>query len=266
MTPHPLDPCDAQELNSSLASSQPRPLHPPRLGTVRFCGLLSYEKGLDLQRTYQAERAADRCPDQLLLMEHEPLYTAGRTTRDSHLASEAHLGEQTGIPLIRTDRGGSITYHGPGQIVGYPILRLADHCAGPKSYVRLLEDVLITTLAEWDIVAHRRDRFPGVWVGGEHPSKIAFIGVRISQGVTTHGFALNVSPDLAPFSHIIPCGIVGCDITSMADRLGTAPDIYAVQQRLADVFAERFHLTWTVAPAQEKPAHHESLGEHPSIA
>lgn len=266
MTPHPRDPFDAQELNSALASSQPRPLHPSRLGSVRFCGLLPYEKGLNLQRTYQAERAADRCPDQLLLMEHEPLYTAGRTTHDCHWGGEAHLVAKTGIPVIRTDRGGSITYHGPGQVVGYPILRLADHCPGPKSYVRLLEDILITTLAEWEIAAHRRDRFPGVWVGGESPSKIAFIGVRISQGITTHGFALNVSPDLTPFSHIIPCGIAGCDITSMADRLGTAPDIYAVQQRIAAVFAERFHLTWTFAPALEKPEHHESLGEHPSIA
>ena len=249
MMPRPLD---LSEPMSGSRHAEPDCVHISRSGSVHFCGLLSYEKALDLQQACRAERVADGGPDRLLLMEHEPVYTAGRTTHDCHWPSEEYLGEETGIPVIRTDRGGSITYHAPGQVVGYPILRLSDHCSGPKAYVHRLEDVLITILAEWDIVARRRERFPGVWVGGDSLSKIAFIGVRISQGVTTHGFALNVSPNLIPFSSIVPCGIADCRVTSMAALLGTAPDMHAVQRRIAAVFAERFHLTWILTPTPEK--------------
>jgi lipoate-protein ligase B len=184
-------------------------------------------------------------------MEHEPVFTAGRTTQDRHWPGEKPLTQQTGIPVIRTERGGSITYHGPGQVVGYPILRLSDYCPGPKAYVHRLEDILITTLAQWGIDGHRRERLPGVWVGGESPSKIAFIGVRISQGITSHGFALNVSVDLTPFSHIVPCGIASCRVTSMAAVLRTAPDMRAVQQQIAASFAEQFHLNWAQAIGPE---------------
>ncbi|HVG03251.1 MAG TPA: lipoyl(octanoyl) transferase LipB, partial [Nitrospira sp.] len=149
------------------------------------------------------------------------------------------------------------------QVIGYPILRLSDHCSGPKAYVHRLEDVLITTLAGWGIVAHRRERFPGVWVGSENPSKIAFIGVRISQGVTTHGFALNVSLNLVYFSHIVPCGIADCRVTSMAALLGTAPDIYAVQRRIAAVFAERFRLTWLLTSSPKETDVHETSDDRP---
>ncbi len=216
-----------------------------RRGTVCFCGCLHYEDAWNLQRAWQVERAADRCPDLLLLLEHFPVYTAGRTTKPYHWAGDERLARQTGIPVLRTERGGSITYHGPGQLVGYPILRLTDHCAGPKAYVRRLEEVLITTLAEWGILAHRCEGLPGVWVGVEPSAKIASIGVRISHGVTTHGFALNVSLDLTPFSHIVPCGIADCRVTSMAMLLDEAPDYAAVQERLAANFADRFHLTWS---------------------
>ena len=215
--------------------------------TLVFCGCLSYEKAWDLQRACRAQRATDGCRDLLLLMEHAPVFTAGRTTQDHHWPGEAPLTQQTGIPVIRTERGGSITYHGPGQVIGYPILRLSNYCPGPKAYVHRLEAMLIDTLAEWGIAGHRRERLPGVWVGDESPSKIAFIGVRVSQGITTHGFALNVSMDVAPFSHIVPCGIAGCRVTSMAALLGTAPDMRSVQQQIAAGFAERFDLTWTQA-------------------
>ena len=206
---------------------------------------MPYDEAWTLQRACRTERAADRCRDLLLLIEHPSVYTLGRTTQDRHWPGADQLSRETGIPVIRTERGGSITYHGPGQLVGYPILRLTDYCAGPKAYVRRLEAVLIGTLAEWGIAAHRREGLPGVWVGGDRPSKIASIGVRISQGVTSHGFALNVCPDLEPFSHIVPCGISGCRVTSMAALMNTTPDLQVVQQQIAAQFTAQFHLTWT---------------------
>ncbi len=224
----------------------------PRPATL-VCGkALPYEEAWNLQRAFRAERAADRCPDLLLLLEHPAVYTLGRTTQDGHWPGDDRLSRETGIPVIRTERGGSITYHGPGQLVGYPILRLTDYCPGPKAYVRRLEGVLIATLAEWGITAHRREGLPGVWVSGDRPSKIASIGVRISQGITTHGFALNVCPDLEPFSHIVPCGISDCRVTSMAAIVGTTPDLPVVQQQIAAQFAARFHLTWTESLAPEQ--------------
>ena len=116
------------------------------------------------------------------------------------------------------DRGGSITYHGPGQVVGYPILKLSSYCAGPKQYVRKLEEVVIHTLLRWGIAGYRMEKKPGVWVRWNHAdAKIAAIGVRIDHGVTIHGFALNVDLDLSPFSYILPCGLAQCHITSMAE-------------------------------------------------
>ena len=221
------------------------PSEAPRPATLVCGGVMPYDQAWSLQRTCRAERAADRCQDLMLLIEHPSVYTLGRTTRDQHWPGEDQLSRETNIPVIRTERGGSITYHGPGQLVGYPILRLTDYCAGPKAYVRRLEEVLIDTLAEWGITAHRREALPGVWVGGDRPSKIASIGVRISQGITTHGFALNVCPDLEPFSHIVPCGISDCRVTSMAALMNTTPDLHVVQQQIAARFAATFHLTWT---------------------
>lgn len=216
----------------------------PRAGLLIRCQPLPYEVAWSLQRACRVERAAARCEDLLLLLEHPPVFTVGRTTQDRHWPGESRLMQDSGIPVIHTERGGSITYHGPGQLIGYPVLRLSDFCAGPKAYVHRLEDVIISTLAEWGIAGHRRERLPGVWVGGDIPSKIASIGVRISQGITTHGFALNVCLDLAPFSHIVPCGIADCRVTSMVALLGEAPGMGTVQERLAANFAQRFHLDW----------------------
>ena len=240
-----------ESVGSGSIPEAPDSPEPTRPATLLYCAPLPYERAWHLQRTYHAARVADRCRDVLLLVEHPSVYTAGRTTQDHHWPGDAQLLALTGIPIVRTERGGSVTYHGPGQAVGYPILRLTDHCAGPKAYVRRLEEVLIATLADWGIAGRRRDGLPGVWVGEEQPLKIASIGVRISRGVTMHGFALNVSLDLAPFSSIVPCGIAGCRVTSMAALLGSAPEFPVVQQRLAAHFAERFDLTWVPCMEQE---------------
>lgn len=261
MTPN--YPAQAQSVDASISSNKRGSDDAPRVGTLVLCETLPYEEAWSLQRTCRTERAADRCRDLLLLMEHPPVFTAGRTTKDHHWPGDKSLAQQTGIPVIRTERGGSITYHGPGQVIGYPILRLSDYCTGPKAYVHRLEDILIATLAEWGITGHRLDRLPGVWVGGDSPSKIASIGVRISQGITTHGFALNVSVDLAPFSRIVPCGIADCRVTSMAELLGTDPNPTAVQQRVAANFAERFDLTWADTIGPEMFA---SIAEDPTVS
>jgi lipoyl(octanoyl) transferase len=226
----------------------------PRPATLVYGQALPYEEAWNLQRACRAERAADRCHDLLLLIEHPSVYTLGRTTQDRHWPGQDRLFQETGIPVVRTERGGSITYHGPGQLVGYPILRLTDHCPGPKAYVRRLEEVLIDTLAGWGITAHRRESLPGVWVGRDRPSKIASIGLRISRGITTHGFALNVCPDLKPFSYIVPCGISDCHVTSMAALVSTTPDLHVVRQQIAEQFAARFHLTWTETIGPERLA------------
>ncbi|TAJ11064.1 MAG: lipoyl(octanoyl) transferase LipB [Nitrospirae bacterium] len=204
-------------------------------------GRLDYAQAWDLQHRLVEERAADRRPDTLLLLEHEPVFTVGRTGKDDHwkdLAAE-------GIPVHRVERGGSVTYHGPGQLVGYPILKLTDHCPGPKAYVGLLEEVVIRTLADWGITGRRVEKLPGVWIGGEPAEKIAAVGVRINKGITMHGFALNVNVDVTPFSRITPCGIAGCLVTSMAARLGGSADMPLVRRQVAEHFGRLFDLGWT---------------------
>ena len=162
-------------------------------------------------------RAAD---DYLLLLEHPHVYTLGSSADLEHvLVPPASVGAE----LVRADRGGDVTYHGPGQLVGYPIVTLTEWRNGQRdvvAYVRTLEAVLIDVLAGFGVEARREPRLTGVWVGDE---KIAAIGVRIARGRTRHGFALNVSPDLGMFSHIVPCGIRDRGVTSMAALLGTAP-------------------------------------------
>ncbi len=213
---------------------------------------LDYLTAWALQRTLLEERRTDRRPDTLILVEHEPVFTLGRRAQPAHWGGDEETLRQAGYAVHQVERGGSVTYHGPGQIVGYPILQLSRFCAGPKAYMRMLEDVLIRTLAEWGIAARRIDRLPGVWVGERE--KIGAMGVRITRGVTMHGFALNVTVDLAPFGLIIPCGIDGCRATSMATVLGRPVDLLAVRQRIAAQFAEVFGLEWMTAMAPDLPA------------
>jgi lipoate-protein ligase B len=150
-------------------------------------------------------------------VEHLPVYTFGRRVRSEHLLVAAHELNLRGADVVESDRGGDITFHGPGQIVGYPILDLKKRGLGPSDYVRGLEEVLIRALDRFGIVAMRSPGRPGVWVGN---SKIAALGVRVRGGVTTHGFALNVSTDLSWFDAIIPCGLTGAGVTSMEAQVG----------------------------------------------
>lgn len=222
-------------------------------GELILQGRLPYQTALDRQAFLAGERVHDRRADTLWLLEHDPVFTLGRTTRLSTWADKDSNGTISGIPVVPAGRGGSITYHGPGQVVAYPILRLKGFCAGPKAYVRMLEEVIIRSLQEWEIQGHRLAGLPGVWVGADRPEKIASIGVRISHGITTHGFAMNVAMDLSPFSLIDPCGIAGCQVTSMSRLRGQTIDVSSVKVVVAARFAEVFHIEWMTDQADTQP-------------
>ena len=223
------------------------PHNPHQQGTLLSIPSLPFIKSVELQEALAAQRDEDRQLDTLILTEHEPVLTLGRTAEPEHW--ETHLAElkSQGITVHQTNRGGSVTYHGPGQVIGYPILKLRNFCRGPKVYVEKLEEVLIRTLADWGIVGCRNESFRGVWVNTEkdHFEKIASIGVRISKGITMHGFALNLNVDLRPFALLSPCGIENCVMTSMAQLLNQHVDMTQVRERLAIHFAHVFRLEWT---------------------
>ncbi len=211
---------------------------------------LEYEESRQLQWHLRDERIAGQGADTLLLTEHASVITLGRTTKGVHWRGQIDALRAERFQVIETERGGSVTYHGPGQIVGYPILKLRSFCPGPKTYMRMLEDVLIRVLGEWGIVGQRQEKFVGVWVRDPKSpdgslAKIAAMGVKIARGVTTHGFALNVTVDLVPFHLIVPCGIEGCRVTSMAEVLGKELDLKKVREQIAHHFANVFGLEWT---------------------
>jgi lipoyl(octanoyl) transferase len=199
---------------------------------VACCGQVPYDTALAWQEALQARRLAGG-NDALLLLEHTPVYTLGRGA-DAGFLGAAAAGD---VPVVRVGRGGQVTYHGPGQLVGYPILDLRAHRADVRWYVRALEQVLIDALAELGVRAVRRDGFPGVWVGGAR--KIGSIGVGIRRWVTWHGFALNVGPDLRGFDRITPCGISGVTMTSVAREGGTS-DVDRVAQVVLARFVAQF--------------------------
>jgi lipoyl(octanoyl) transferase len=181
---------------------------------ARWLGRMQFADALALQEEIVARKRYDlSCEDQLLLLEHEPLYTIGRTPDRSSLLGAAHLPH----PLFSINRGGQATYHGPGQLIGYPIIDLRRCGQDLHRYLRWLEQLLIETLAEYDITAIRRESLTGVWVGDR---KIASIGVGVRHWITMHGFALNVCGDLSPFNYIVPCGINDVTMTSMEKETG----------------------------------------------
>lgn len=186
------------------------------------------------QRELATRRQGDEIGDQLLLLEHPHVYTNGRHGDPSHLLADSATLEQMGASYHRIDRGGDITYHGPGQLVGYPIVRLGGQGWGVRDYVRSLERAIIQTATHFGVSATTLPGFPGVWVGND---KLAAIGVKVSRGVAYHGFALNVVPDLRYFAHIIPCGLADRGVTSLAALLGAAPDLRDVSVVCAQAVA-----------------------------
>jgi lipoyl(octanoyl) transferase len=212
----------------------------PRTFEVRRLGLVPYGEALELQKALVEERRAGRLPDLLLLLQHPPVITLG-VRRDSRLhvtASEGQLSMH-GIEMHETGRGGDVTYHGPGQIVGYPILDLRPDRCDVHRYVRDLEEVMIRVCADYGVAAHRVEGLSGAWVGTE---KIGAIGVRISRWITSHGFAFNVNTRLEHFQLIVPCGIADRGVTSLGKLLGEVPSIEEVEDRFIRRFAEVFDM------------------------
>lgn len=209
-------------------------------------GLVPYEAALELQARLVAERSADHAPDRLLLLEHPHTYTLGTSAKQEHLLLSPDECAARGIHVARIDRGGDITYHGPGQLVGYPIIALPRAGDGLRTdfvgYLRRLETVIIGVLGDYGILGKTIPGLTGVWVdtpAGE--AKIAAIGVRINvRAVTKHGFALNVAPDMRLFDGIIPCGIDDKAVVSMADLLPVAPAMADVMDRVSAHFAATF--------------------------
>lgn len=184
----------------------------PNMLSIQRVGLLGYEEALELQRKIHSEVASAVRSNSLLLLEHPSVYTAGKRTTDLERPTD-------GTPVINVDRGGKITWHGPGQLIGYPIVKLAKP-SELVGFVRVIEEGLMTVCREFGIDTQQISGRSGVWVRDERGDrKIAAIGIRVAQGVSMHGFALNVNPELAAFNRIIPCGINDAAVTSMADEL-----------------------------------------------
>jgi lipoyl(octanoyl) transferase len=218
-----------------------------------WLGRVPYEEGLALQERAVAERLAGDAPDRLYLLEHPHVYTLGRgADRSNVLVSEAELAA-SGAGLYHTGRGGDVTYHGPGQLVGYPVISLKPDRCDVHRYVRDLEEALLRAAAEFGIAGERVPGLTGVWVGGE---KLAAIGVRIARWVTSHGFALNVTTDLARFGAIVPCGISDRGVTSIARLTGRDVDVERVAEVVAHNFGEVFerNVTYRSAARLDQPA------------
>ena len=200
---------------------------------VQNIGRKSYKAVLDLQKEMQQQRINGNIKDTLILVEHDPVYTLGKNANEDHLLQS----RDESVDVFNIERGGDITFHGPGQLVGYPILDLSNYKKSVSWYMRTLEQVLIDTLIEFKIIAQRNEGLTGVWVGDE---KIAALGVRISRWVTMHGFSLNVNPDLSFYDGIIPCGIFDHGVTSMEQLLGETQNNDNVKNMVIEKFNKYF--------------------------
>jgi lipoyl(octanoyl) transferase len=211
---------------------------------VQRLGRVAYARGLEIQERLVAERQAGLLPDQLLLLEHDPVFTLGRNARHENVLLSAEALRERGFSVFETGRGGDVTYHGPGQLVAYPVLDLSPDRRDVRRYVRDLEEVMIRTCADYGVEAGRIPGLTGTWVGRD---KIGAIGVRISRWVTSHGLALNVNTDLAPFDLIVPCGIRDRGLTSLERLLGHPVALEEVMSGLARHFAAVFERALAVA-------------------
>jgi lipoyl(octanoyl) transferase len=202
---------------------------------VSQLGRIPYVEAVELQERIRSRRQADEIPDALLLLEHPPVYTKGRRTRSGDLPMGEEWYLMQGIDVRETDRGGRATYHGPGQLVGYPIVRIDD----VPGYVRTMERAIVEALDEEGVEAEVRDGETGVWASG---AKIGSIGVHVSRGVTTHGFAINVDNDLQPFEWIVPCGLEGVRMTSILKETGRTGAMDCFRKRIAYRLAQALGL------------------------
>ena len=215
--------------------------------TVVRLGLVPYAEAASMQAELERARHAGEIGDVLLLLEHSPVYTKGRRAT----AAELPMGEgwywMQGIEVVDTDRGGQVTYHGPGQLVAYPIVSLRElaHPDDVRWFVRTMEAAMIAAIGDFGVTARPIDGLTGVWVGDDPPPagdarKIGSIGIHVRRGVTTHGLAINVNNDLQPFEWVVPCGIEACRMTSLTRELGAEQDLDAFASAVANRFAEAF--------------------------
>ena len=218
--------------------------------TVAVCSLgkTRYADAWKLQQQLFELRRRGGSGDLLVLNEHEHVYTIGKAGDDNHLLASDEELRREGVDVFHIDRGGDITYHGPGQLVGYPILDLNVYGADIHRYLRSLEEVLIRALKDFGIAGEREEGMTGVWVKGE---KIAALGVKVSRWITMHGFALNVNTDLGKFGRIIPCGIFHKGVTSMQRLLGASVSMTDVERSVAEAFAEVFACRMTAMSAEK---------------
>ena len=211
--------------------------HSSRVCEARYLGRVAYAEAHELQESLVARRKAEDIPDTLLLLEHPHVITLGRSSNRANVIASEVERTNLSVELFETGRGGDVTYHGPGQLVGYPIMNLAPDRCDIRKYVRDLEEVLIRTAAEFGVKAERISGLTGIWVDG---AKLAAIGVRISRWVTMHGFAFNVTTDLSYFQLIVPCGLSDRTVTSLEKLLDKKIDLAHVARSVANHFGEVF--------------------------
>ena len=246
-------PCYRRDVDHAAVRDAPErrlhaPIETPENGPLRaqWLGRMPYRAAWALQKELAAARADDRVGDRLLLVEHEAVLTLGRHADEGHVLASAEVLAARGVELIRVERGGEVTYHGPGQLVAYPILALSRRGLMLRPLVRALEAAMIETCAALGVDAWRRDGHPGCWVGdAEAPRKIGALGIRVERGVSYHGVALNIDPDLRDFDLIEACGMPGVVSTSIAAELGrrgeapSADRVRAAAETFARAFATR---------------------------
>jgi len=218
-------------------------------------GVMPYREAFEMQKKLEEARRTGLVPDVLLLLEHPPVYTRGRRTDSGELPMGEEWYRTQGIDIVDTDRGGRVTYHGPGQLVGYPIMDLAPYRHDVAQYIRRMETAIIAALVDIGIEAGPIDGLTGVWT--HEPRKIASIGVHVSRGITTHGFAINVNNDLQPFEWIVPCGIENCRMTSVARELHAAYDM----ARFMDVVIRELAVAYGRVPVR-----FDGLGDGVAVA